>query len=146
MQKEKDLTKLIDSIQELVRITYIRPQKLSNEYDLTLPQSDVLKTLIMHGPLFSAALSRKLYVTPSNITGVIDRLEKKKLVQRVRSKEDRRVYLISLTDKGKEIAESLPDPLEKKIWKNLDGLDKEEISYLSRAVDHITGLIKEHNE
>ena len=49
-------------------------QKMGKQYGLTGPQSLVLRLLIKEGALSSADLSRQMYVTPSNITGIIDRL------------------------------------------------------------------------
>ncbi|MFO7752949.1 MAG: MarR family transcriptional regulator [Desulfobacteraceae bacterium] len=142
--RDNALNTLVGSIQELVRVAYIHPHAKSQKYDLTLSQSGVVRNLMISGPLSSAELSRKLYVTPSNITGVIDRLEKKGLVERIRAKEDRRVNLISLTEKGKEIGRSLPDPFEKKIRHNFTKLNPEEVNYLTQAVEQITGLMKEY--
>lgn len=142
--EDNALNTLVGSIQELVRVAYIHPHAKSQEYDLTLSQSGVVRNLIISGPLSSAELSRKLYVTPSNITGVIDRLEKKGLVKRIRAKDDRRINLISLTEKGEEIGRSLPDPFEKKIRHNFTKLNPDEVDYLTRAVEQITGLMKEY--
>ena len=54
-----------------------------------------------------------MYVTPSNITGIIDRLEKKGLVERIRQQGDRRVALITLTQSGQKLGQTIPDPIEK---------------------------------
>jgi len=134
---------LIASIQELVRTAYIYPLQKSKACDLTLSQNRVVKNLAVNGPLSSADLSRKLFVTPSNITGIIDRLEKKKIVERIRKKEDRRVYLISLTEKGKKIGEFLPDPYEQKIGADLKKLQPERVEELAQAVRQIINLIEE---
>jgi len=144
-EKESKINELVEAIQKLVKTAYIYPLQRSKEFDLTLSQSSVVKNLAINGPLSSAELSRKLYVTPSNITGVIDRLEKKELVQRIRKQNDRRVYLISLTEKGMKIGNCLPDPFEKKVGTNLKSLESEKIQHLSQAVEQIIALIeKEH--
>lgn len=138
-----EINKLIESIQELIRTAYINPLKKSNACDLTLSQNKVVKILAANGPLSSAELSRKLFVTPSNITGIIDRLEKKKLVERIRKKNDRRIYLINLTEQGKEIEEFLTDPYEQKIGANLKKIKPERVEELASAVRQIINLIDE---
>jgi DNA-binding MarR family transcriptional regulator len=97
--------------------------------------------LFTHGALSSADLSRKLYVTPSNITGVIDRLERKGLVERIRKVGDRRVALITLTEKGEELSKSLPDPIEKKLISELGDLEPEHVELLSMAMNQILNLM-----
>ena len=101
----------------------------------------MLRTLIKYGPLSSASLSRKLYVTPSNITGIIDRLEKKDLVERVRKEGDLRVALITLTEKGADVSQKLPDPIEKRLIYGLADLETEHVRILSLAMSQILNLI-----
>jgi DNA-binding MarR family transcriptional regulator len=89
-----------------------------------------MRTLIKDGPISSADLSRKLYVTPSNITGIIDRLDKKGLVERVPQSTDRRVVRLQLTAQGKALGETLPDPIEKKLVARLSHMPPEQVQLL----------------
>ena len=54
-----------------------------------------------------SALSREMVVTPPNITGLIDRLEKQSLVSRVANANDRRASIIELTEAGKNLYDVL---------------------------------------
>jgi DNA-binding MarR family transcriptional regulator len=83
-QNESVIQDIVWSVRRLVRAVYLDSQKISKRYGLTEPQSAVLRNLFNNGSMSSADLSRTLYVTPSNITGIIDRLEKKKFVERIR--------------------------------------------------------------
>ena len=83
------------------------------KYKLTAPQFGVLAVLNSEGPVPLKKISEELMVTGANITCVVDNLEKEKLVQRIHSKEDRRVILADLTKKGKDkVKDILPDYLE----------------------------------
>jgi len=135
------IKEIVDAIRRLYRAVYLDASKMSRQFGLTGSQSGVLRNLVAHGPLSSAELSRKLYVTPSNITGVIDRLEKKELVERIRKEGDRRVALITLTEKGNELSKSLPDPIEKKLISELIDLELEHVQLLSMAMNQIINLI-----
>lgn len=80
------------------------------EYGLTTPQFGVLEALHHLGPLPLGELADKLLVTGGNITYVMDRLAEQGLVERIRSREDRRVVLACLTDEGRElVADVFPD-------------------------------------
>ena len=75
--------------------------RFRKHFEVTLPQFDVLSELERaKSPLTMSRLSKELMVSNGNVTGVIDRLSKNKLVRRVRSKEDRRIQYIELTDEG----------------------------------------------
>lgn len=84
-----------------IRIEQLLRARLREQYQMTLPQFDVLSELEhASGPLTMSELSRELMVSNGNITGVIDRLEKQALVRRQRPEHDRRVQYIELTDRG----------------------------------------------
>ena len=140
-ENELIIKEIVDAIRRLYRAVYLDSSKMSRQFGLTGAQSGVLRNLFAHGALSSADLSRKLYVTPSNITGVIDRLERKGLVERIKKKGDRRVALITLTEKGDELSKSLPDPIEKKLISELVDLEPEHVQLLSMAMNQIINLI-----
>ena len=140
-QNESVIQDLVWSIRRLIRAVYLDSQKISKRYGLTEPQSAVVRNLYNNGPMSSADLSRTLYVTPSNITGIIDRLEKKQFVERIKKEGDRRVALITLTDAGKELSKTLPDPIMKKFIAELADLEPEHVQLLAMAMNQILNLI-----
>ncbi|MCF8242687.1 MAG: MarR family winged helix-turn-helix transcriptional regulator [Melioribacteraceae bacterium] len=78
-------------------------------YKLTAPQFGVLEVLKTQGPVPLKRISEELLVTGANITCVVDNLEKEDLVRRVPSKEDRRIIMAELTEKGEQkFTEILP--------------------------------------
>lgn len=80
---------------------------------LTPSQFDVIATLGDTEGMTCKELSEKTLVTKGTLTGVLDRLEKKDLIERVPSREDRRCILIRLTSKGDaRFREVLPAHIE----------------------------------
>jgi DNA-binding MarR family transcriptional regulator len=136
-ENEQVIKDIVWAIRRLVRAVYLDTSKMSRQHGITGSQSMVLRSLFHNGPLSSADLSRRLYVTPSNITGVIDRLEKKGLVERLRKAGDRRVSLITLTGTGSEFSKSLPDPIEKRFISHLADLEPEHVQILGVAMNQI---------
>ena len=140
-ENELVIKEIVSAIRKFVRAVSLDAFQMSKQYGLTGPQSSVLRTLATEGPLSSASLSRRLYVTPSNITGIIDRLEKKGLVERIRKEGDRRVALITLTESGVELSKSLPDPIEKKLISELVDLEQEHVRILALVMNQILNLM-----
>ena len=140
-QNESVIQDIVWSVRRLVRAVYLDSQKISKRHGLTEPQSAVLRNLFSNGPVSSADLSRTLYVTPSNITGIIDRLEKKQFVKRIRKEGDRRVALITLTESGRELSKTLPDPIMKKFITELADLELDHVQLLAMAMNQILNLI-----
>jgi DNA-binding MarR family transcriptional regulator len=144
-QNETVIRDIVWSVRRLVRTVYLDSQKISKRYGLTGPQSAILRSLCHNGPMSSADLSRTLFVTPSNITGIIDRLEKKRHVERIKKQGDRRVALITLTESGKELSKTLPDPIMKKFIAELADLEPEDVQLLATAMNQILNLIDTEN-
>ena len=63
----------------------------------------ILEALLDKGPLPVNTIGPKVYLTPGSISVAVDRLLDRRLVDRVESPEDRRVRIVSLTPKGKEL-------------------------------------------
>jgi DNA-binding MarR family transcriptional regulator len=143
MNPENEITinEIVGAIRRLVKAVYIDAARISRQFGLTGPQSSVLRTLIKTGPISSAEISRRLYVTPANITGIIDRLEKKGLVERIRQREDRRIALITLTASGTELGKTLPDPIETKLISELADLAPGQLQALNLSINQVLSLV-----
>src|SRR5688572_7265416 len=77
--------------------------------DLTFSQFAVLETLYHLGPLTQGDISAKILKSGSNITTVIDNLERDGLVRRERDTKDRRIIHVHLTEAGsRKIEEVFP--------------------------------------
>jgi DNA-binding MarR family transcriptional regulator len=140
-ENEIVIKQIVSGVRRLVKAVYLDSSKFSRQFGLTGPQSTVLRTLISEGAMSSAELSRRLYMTPANMTGIIDRLEKKGLVERNRQREDRRVVMLNLTAEGRQSGTSLPDPIESKFINQLADLEPEHVQLLAVALDQILNMI-----
>ena len=71
--------------------------------NLTISQFGVLEALYHLGPLSQSELGEKILKSNANLTTVVDSLEKKALVARHRSDEDRRRVTVELTGSGRKL-------------------------------------------
>lgn len=98
-------TRALNAFIKLMRATNSLSSNLSralaDDADLTMSQFAVLEALLHLGSMSQGDLCGKLLLSGSNITTVIDNLEKRDLVRRQRRTDDRRVIDVSLTDKGR---------------------------------------------
>ncbi len=90
----------------------------------------VLEALHTLGPMRQSDLAYKILRTTGNVTQLVDRLERDGLVERRRSDTDRRVVVVSITDKGRRrIERTLPDFL-RVVNKEFEVLEDEELIML----------------
>jgi DNA-binding MarR family transcriptional regulator len=74
---------------------------IGQEFDLAPQQGMALRAL--HEPRPMGELAKFLACDNSNVTGIVDRLEERGLVERRSAEHDRRVKLIELTDEGQRV-------------------------------------------
>ena len=100
--------------------------------------SYVLATIGYAGGLPFGEIGAKMMVTVSNLTGIVDRLEEKKLVLRERDENDRRVVHVVLTDKGAKLYKSTIPLFEKsvsEVFAPLGSAQQKELSALLRKLN-----------
>ena len=76
-------------------------------HGLTPTQLGVLEAILHKGPLTQRDLGRKVLTSAGNMTDVIDKLEARGLVQRMRCPEDRRSVRVELTQPGRTLIEAV---------------------------------------
>ena len=114
---------------------------LQESFKLTLPQIICLREIHEHGPITFSHLTRILALNNSTTTGIVDRLEREKLVRRVRSDRDRRQVMVEVTDKGIEVLKDAPPPLNSTFIERFESLPDEEKDQIVAALDRLSSLI-----
>lgn len=103
----KEVDALMEVITELGRIRSFRDPLAGAGVELTPPQVHAMLWLGMEGPLSHSTLGQRAGCSAPSTTGLVDRLEKQGLVERVRDLDDRRVVLVQLTGKGEQVSAHL---------------------------------------
>lgn len=101
-------------------------------HKLTISQFGVLEALYHLGPMCQRDLARKILKSTGNITMVIDNLEKRGLVSRERDPQDRRYFIIKLTDEGSRLIQAIFPEHARRIAATLSVLTDEELLELGR--------------
>ena len=97
--------------------------------DLTLSQIILISSIPIDG-IDMTTLSIKIGVDNSTLTRLIDILMKKGIVQKNRSSQDRRSYIISVTKKGELLQSKIEDEIDSfvgKLFRNTRLEDQEEL-------------------
>ncbi len=80
---------------------------IAAEFDLAPMQMFALKALEPDRELPMSALAGSLQCDASNVTGIVDRLESRGLIERRSSPEDRRVKMLAVTEEGQRLREQI---------------------------------------
>lgn len=97
---------------------------------LTLTQLGVLEGVLHKGPMTHRELGRKVLTSAGNMTDVVDKLEARGLVRRVRAAADRRQVRVELTASGRTLIENLFPRHANDIARVMGALDEDELRQL----------------
>jgi DNA-binding MarR family transcriptional regulator len=133
-----DKSQLVEEVVELQRqVGRIIGQHVPSiwiDSGLTLTQLRSLFLVVNKGSTNFTKLAEALGVTPSNVTGIIDRLEEQGLVSRTQNPEDRREMTLQATDKGEALVSNLKETGINHMTQILSYLSLEELAALSRGL------------
>ncbi|MFE9770574.1 MarR family winged helix-turn-helix transcriptional regulator [Streptomyces sp. NPDC005931] len=128
---------VIDLIGSVVARYHEEYEEAAAEHALTGAQAKLLSLLALD-PLPMRRLAQRLRCEPSNVTGIVDRLESRGLVERRPDPSDRRVKLAAATEEGRRVARSLQESL-RFAREPLAGLTEEERLSLRDALRRMLG-------
>lgn len=134
---------ILQALRKITRAAELYSKKLASEHSITGPQLVCLLTVEESQPITAAQLARAIHVSPSTLVGVLDRLEKKGLVARLRDSTDRRRLNITLTEAGRALAAAAPPPLQDKLTSRLSNLSELERAAISLALERVAKLMEE---
>ncbi|MEA4899956.1 MarR family winged helix-turn-helix transcriptional regulator [Bacillota bacterium Meth-B3] len=99
---ERLVREVID-LTPLLKRHILRPMETAGHSRVAPNQLSILSSLMENGPQSMARLGRQICVCRQQMTGLIDELIRKGLVERSRGEMDRRTVTIELTDQGREM-------------------------------------------
>lgn len=112
---------------------------LREKFDSTLPRFDLLASLYMipsdtKRGMTMSELSKRMMVTNGNLTGLVDRLARERLISRTVDPKDRRTQLVKITEKGRVVFDEMTPDHSEWIGSMFAELDAEECKQLYKLV------------
>jgi len=142
--EDERLNKMVDDLYlffPLFRKRLFKHKKRFNQTKMPHSYYHVLKILDIRGDLPMSEIGRKVHISKSNMTSLIDKLVENELAERLPDKNDRRVINISITDKGKDILKDWRMYSTKEIKKNLSVLSDEDLETFYQSVENIKDIL-----
>jgi DNA-binding MarR family transcriptional regulator len=107
-------TDVLITLRRIIRAIDMRSRRLMQQAGLTGPQLLVLQALGQHEEMTAGDLARGVNLSQGTVTSILDRLEKRVLIERIRSQTDRRKVYVKLTEEGKKQLASAPTLLQER--------------------------------
>ena len=132
---------LLVAIRRVIRAIDLRSKKLSKDVGITGPQLLVIQELGADPGITATQVSDIVNLSQATVTSILDRLESKGMVERVRSESDRRRIALYLTDLGKSTLKSAPRSMEDSFIDKFSTLEDWEQSLLLSSVQRVANMM-----
>ena len=132
-------------MRRIIHCVDLYSRELASRSRITAPQLVCLITLAEQGPMTATTISREVFLSPSTVVGILDRLEEKGLVKRERVSKDRRVVTVTISEAGRKLAETAPSPLQSRLTEALSLLPVPEQIAIAKSLERVVGLMEAHH-
>lgn len=137
--------RILQSLRRIIRAIETHSQSLSQQHQVTGPQLACLLAVRDHGSLTTTKLAQAVFLSPSTVVGIVDRLIEKGLACRERGSQDRRQVLITLTEEGDILVNNAPSPLQETLTTGLRHLPELEQVSITLALEKVVDLLNARN-
>lgn len=138
MEKHQEL---LIALRKVIRAIGLHSKHLNKTSGLTGPQLIIMQEIDKASGVNAGQVAKNVNLSAATVTNIIDRLESKNLVSRIRSTEDKRKVSLYLTDDGKAILFNAPQPLQEHFIENFSNLAQWEQSQLLSSVERLADMM-----
>lgn len=129
------------ALRRIIRATDMQSKRMVKACGLTIPQVMVLRAIADLGDVTVRRVSSHVSLSQATVTTILDRLEARELVKRVRSEVDKRVVNARLTPLGKQVLAGAPALLHEKFIERFDALDKRDQGRILAALQQVAEMM-----
>lgn len=136
-----NIEEVLIAMRRVIRATDLHSRHLAKTTGLTAPQILLLQTIRDKGEITIGELANEMSLSQATVTSILDRLEKRELVYRERSKEDKRKVHAYLTDHASETLKDAPTPLQEHLVRQFGDLQDWEQTMIISSLQRLAHMM-----
>ncbi|MCE1226423.1 MAG: MarR family transcriptional regulator [Geobacteraceae bacterium] len=135
------MTDIFNDLRRIFQALNEQSKQAEKMTGLTGPQLWAIQTIARETSIQVSALAGKMFLHPATVVGILNRLEGRGLIVRNRTKRDRRVVEIELTEAGKAFVVSSPEVPQGKLASGLLSLSATEMDEVHRSLQCLVSIL-----
>ena len=135
------IEEVLIALRRVIRATDLHSKHLAKTTGLTAPQILLLQTIRDNGELTIGEIANKMSLSQATVTAILDRLEKRSLVYRERSKEDKRKVHAYLTEAAYTTLKDAPIPLQDHFTRQFGDLQEWEKTMIISSLQRVAQMM-----
>lgn len=137
----ENIDEVLIALRRVIRATDLHSKHLAKTTGLTAPQILLLQTIRDKGEVTIGELANDISLSQATVTSILDRLEKRELVFRERSTEDKRKVHAYLTEAGTDMLKDAPMPLQDQFARQFNDLQQWEQTMIIASLQRIAHMM-----
>lgn len=129
------------ALRRVIRATDLHSKQLIKTATVTAPQLLLMQAINRQGDAIISKLAQEVSLSQATVTTILDRLEKRELIYRKRSEQDKRKVHVHLTEQGQEILHKAPTALQHQFAQKFEALDNWEQCMILSALQRIAQMM-----
>lgn len=138
MEKHQEL---LIALRKVIRAIDLHSKHLSKTSGLTSPQLLIMLEIDKVSGVNSSQVAKNVNLSAATVTNILDRLENKGLISRVRNTQDKRKVGLFLTENGQALLLNAPQPLQEHFIENFSNLAQWEQSQLLSSMERLAEMM-----
>ncbi|MEH6550924.1 MAG: MarR family transcriptional regulator [Pseudomonadales bacterium] len=135
------IEEVLVALRRVIRATDLHSKHLAKTTGLTTPQILLLQTIRDKGEVTIGEIAHEMSLSQATVTNILDRLEKRDLVYRERSKEDKRKVHAYLTNQATDILKEAPIPLQEHFTRQFGDLQEWEQTMIISSLQRVAQMM-----
>lgn len=135
------IDEVLTSLRRVIRATDLHSRQLAKISGLTAPQILLLQAIRKLEGATIGDLAKEVSLSQATVTSILDRMEKRGLVQRERSSVDKRKVHACLTEKGMASLQDAPMPLQDQFARQFNDLQEWEQTSIIAALQRVAYMM-----
>ena len=129
------------ALRRVIRATDLHSKRLSKHAGLTGPQLLIMRTIRDLGEVTIGTIAEKVSLSQATVTTILDRLEHRNLVYRVRSTQDKRKVHANLSDEGADLLARAPNLLQEDFIQKFQSLAEWEQTMILASLQRVANMM-----
>lgn len=129
------------SLRRIIRATDLQSKRMMKECGLTIPQIMVLRAIDQLGDVTVKRISDDVSLSQATVTTILNRLEDRRLLERVRGQKDKRIVNARLTESGREVLTDAPPLLHEKFIERFETLESWEKTQILSSIQRVASMM-----
>ncbi len=129
------------ALRKIIQAIDMNSKKLVKRVGLTGPQLVILQEISNLGEVTAGEVARAVSLSQATLTGILERMEKRGLLSRQRSEQDKRRVMVRITDRGVKVLDDAPPLMQEEFVDEFSSLLEWEQNMILSSLQRLVSIM-----